>query len=111
MVLRWIALGAAALVGVSIVINLARGSMVRDLFSPAPEKAPPIVFDNGSARDVPPPPAPAAASGPAPKTYAPPGLMRKCVRGDKVTYSNLDCPPGFKESTVSQEGVTVVPSK
>ena len=35
--------------------------------------------------------------------------MRKCVRGDRVTYSNLTCPPGFRERTVSQDRVTVVP--
>ncbi len=36
--------------------------------------------------------------------------MRKCVRGDRVTYSNLTCPPGFRERTVSEDRVTVVPA-
>lgn len=111
MVVRLIAFGAAGLIAISMAFGAWRSGLLGQWFGPAPAKTPPIVFDNGSSRDMPPAPASTAASDAPVKTYAPPGLLRKCVRGDRVTYSNLDCPPGFKESTVSSEGVTVVPSK
>jgi hypothetical protein len=67
----------------------------------------PIVFDNGSVRDT----LPAPASAPSTVTVlSPPGVLRKCVRGDRVTYSNLTCPEGFRERTVSDDKLTVVPA-
>ncbi len=70
-----------------------------------------IVFDNGSVRDLAAPAAP-GASAPATKVteLSPPGAIRKCVRGDRVTYSNLTCPAGFRERPIKAEPVTVVPA-
>ena len=36
--------------------------------------------------------------------------MRKCVRGDQISYSNLTCPAGFRERPIKAEPVTVVPA-
>lgn len=76
-------------------------------FSPPAEPAKPIVFDNGTVRDTTPaPPAEAgAAAGPAP---LPRGVMRKCLRGAEVTYTDRECPPGFKERPVSGSQFSVV---
>ena len=78
--------------------------------SPAPVEPPrPIVFDNGSVRDVP-------ASAPAvpmkPRVaQSPPGRLRKCLQsGGGVVYSNLACPPGSRETEVRSDGVNVLPS-
>lgn len=101
--LAWIAVGVLAL---SLLIWLSRSAALRALLAPPPPKPAPIVFDNGSVRDQP-------ASGVVParpgKVLAPPGALRKCVRGDSTVYSNLTCPPGHKEMPVRQDGVTVVP--
>lgn len=43
--------------------------------------------------------APKAGSGP----------LRKCVNGQQVTYSNVDCPAGAKAQAVTGGSVTVVP--
>ncbi len=105
--LRLVALAAAAALLLSLAFSLWRGGSLRDWLRPTPGKAPEIVFDNGSVRDLP----QHAASQPSRvAALSPPGVLRKCVRGDQVTYSNLTCPPGFRERTVSQAGVTVVPA-
>lgn len=73
-----------------------------------PEPPPkPIVFDNGTVRDV----AGAASAAAAPVAQSlPMGTMRKCVRGSETQYTNVPCPAGFKELTVSGDRVTVVSS-
>jgi hypothetical protein len=50
-----------------------------------------------------PPPAPKGSS----KFRA--GELRKCVNGQQVSYSNVECPPGAKEQGVTAGAVTVVP--
>lgn len=59
-------------------------------------------------------PAPAAM----PSTSAAPGTsaakfrageLRKCVNGQQVAYTNVECPPGFKAQAVAAAAVTVVP--
>ncbi len=106
MLLRLIAALAFVAVLLSVGFSLWRGGSFRAWLTTTPDKPPEIVFDNGSVRDV---PAPAASAVQRTAALSPPGVMRKCVRGDRVTYSNLTCPAGFRERPVSQEGVTVVP--
>ena len=106
MLLRFIALAAAAALVLSIGFSLWRAGVFADWLRTRPDAPPPIVFDNGSVREL-----PQAASGPATvAALSPPGVLRKCVRGDRVTYSNLTCPPGFRERTVAQDKVNVVPA-
>lgn len=99
---------------VTLVACIAVGSIglknIAGWLSPAPvEKPRPIVFDNGSVRDLP-------ASVPAvplkPRVVqSPPGKLRKCLQPDGgVVYSNLTCPPGAKEAAVRSDGVNVVSS-
>ncbi len=108
MLLRVLALVGATALLLSIAFSVWRSGVVRSWLTTAPDTPPRIVFDNGSVRDVPQP----AASEPAKAAaLSPPGVLRKCVRGDRVSYSNLTCPPGFRERPVSQEGVTVLPAQ
>ena len=65
----------------------------------------PIVFDNGTVRDYTPA---SQASGAVAQIHQSPGLMRKCVKGIEVTYTNFACPQGFKEKTVASDRVTVL---
>jgi hypothetical protein len=75
--------------------------------APAPK---PIVFDNGTVREIGAvPPALAGSSARAMEQSLPNGVMRRCVRGKETTYTDVACPPGFKEKTVDKSRVTVVP--
>lgn len=49
---------------------------------------------------------PADASAP----QAQPGGLRKCVKGQEVSYTNAKCPGGFAEQAVTGGTVTVVPA-
>jgi len=104
MLLRAMGVIALAIVLASYIFSLHRDGVIRAwLTTPDAPKA--IVFDNGSVRDA----AGPAASEPTQTTVlSPPGALRKCVRGDRVTYSNLTCPPGFKEREVASDKVTVI---
>ncbi len=106
MLLRLLAAFALAAVLLSAGYSLWRSGAIGDWLAP-PAAPPAIAFDNGSARPAPPPPASGAQRVAA---LSPPGALRKCVRGDRVSYSNLTCPPGFVERPVAQDGVTVVPA-
>ena len=109
MLLRMLAaLGLLALLA-SVIFSLHRAGHFRAwLAGTADPKPREIVFDNGSVRDL---AAPAASAPPTKLTeLSPPGVMRKCVRGDRVTYSNLTCPAGFRERPIKAEAVTVVPA-
>lgn len=79
-----------------------------ELAAPPPPPAKAIVFDNGSVRQL----APAASqpvlqAGPAPLPH---GQMRRCTRRQETTYTNVPCPPGFKERAVDGSRVSVVES-
>ncbi|MEK8027599.1 MAG: hypothetical protein RLY78_521 [Pseudomonadota bacterium] len=107
MLLRRIAIGGA-LILLSIVIHtLGRQLPWRDWLQPAHTVRRPLVFDNGSVRD-----GLRASEGarlrPAPQAAA--GALRKCVRGERVTYSNLGCPDGHQERAVAADRVNVIES-
>jgi hypothetical protein len=106
MLLRLLAIAALAAVTLSVAFSMWRGGTFRDWLRTTPDKPPEIVFDNGSVRDLPLPPASAPSKG---ITLSPPGALRKCVRGEQVTYSNLTCPPGFREREIAKDRVTVIP--
>lgn len=54
---------------------------------------------------------PPALEGSLPKTASKfkSGELRKCVKGQQVSYANVDCPPGHRELAVTAE-VNVVPA-
>ena len=54
----------------------------------------PLVFDNGTVRQM---PEAASASG---SQALPPGRMRRCQRGSDTRYTDQPCPPGFRELSV-----------
>jgi hypothetical protein len=107
MLLRLLAAIGIRAILLSVAFSMWRGGVFRSWLTTTPDKPPEIVFDNGSVRDI---PGPAASSPSRTAALSPPGVMRKCVRGDRVTYSNLTCPPGFREKPVSRDGVTVLPA-
>lgn len=39
------------------------------------------------------------------------GGLRKCVKGDAVSYVDTPCPPGSKEQSIRKDLVTVVPAQ
>jgi hypothetical protein len=39
-----------------------------------------------------------------------PGGLRKCVKGQQVSYTNVECPPGHQELTVTTAPVNVLPA-
>lgn len=49
----------------------------------------------------------AASAGASPASSAP---LRKCIRGQAVSYSNVACPPGHTEQAVGAAPVTVLPA-
>jgi hypothetical protein len=74
-----------------------------------PEPAPRSVgLDNGSAREPAAPGKPVAGTSlPAPANL--PGQMKKCVRGQQVTYTDQPCEPGARVGTVTSDKLSVVP--
>ncbi len=101
----------SVLVGVALLFLLSgawryRHAVNEWLTPPPPPK--PILFDNGTVRQYAPP-----ASQPGGKAVVaalPPGVLRKCVRGSETSYTNLSCPPGFREKPVDGSRVSVVPA-
>lgn len=53
---------------------------------------------------------PAAESRPVAGAGARPGGLRKCVKGQQVSYTNVECPPGHSEQAVAAAPVTVLPA-
>ena len=108
MLLRAIGVLALLVLIGSYVFKLHRSGALQSWLNPAQSASKPIVFDNGSVRDQ--LYSPAASQPKQTAALSPPGALRKCVRGDRVTYSNLTCPAGFREQAVSAEPVSVVPA-
>ena len=69
-----------------------------------------IQFDNGTVREAPVPASPASAAS-AQVFEGEPGKLKKCLRGNTVTYTDQNCPPGTKAAAVTGGNVTVVPSE
>ncbi len=51
-----------------------------------------------------------SSAGPAGDAKARPGGLRKCVKGQEVSYTNAECPPGYRDQAVTGGSVTVVPA-
>lgn len=97
---------AALLIALSVAWG--KRQSLQALWAPPPAPAQPIQFDNGTVRDM------GGASDAAPSAAAAqpqfaPGAMRKCYKGQQVTYTNVVCPAGFKEAPVAGPPVNVVP--
>ena len=65
--------------------------------------APPITLP-----DLPRSESSAAAPTSASKSKFAPGAMRKCVKGQQVSYTNVECPAGTQEQAVTAAPVNVV---
>jgi hypothetical protein len=39
-----------------------------------------------------------------------PGGLRKCVKGQEISYTNAECPPGYRDLAVTAGSVTVLPA-
>ena len=39
-----------------------------------------------------------------------PGGLRKCVKGQQVAYTNVECPPGYQDQAVTAAPVNVLPA-
>ncbi len=102
MPLRAIALTALALFVAAVGWRYRNAEGLRSwLATPAATKAKPIVFDNGTVHA---PPVRASGAATAPAATG----LRKCLRGQTVSYTDQPCPPGSREAEVNRGSVTVV---
>jgi hypothetical protein len=102
--LKLLAWAAVLLIACSAVWSKREHPWVQALWSTVEPPPKPIQFDNGTVRQYAEPGS--AATGT--QATAPPGAMRKCVRGTQVTYTNFSCPSGFKEREVGGPPVNVL---
>ncbi|MEL4180723.1 hypothetical protein [Roseateles sp. PN1] len=104
MPLRYLLWIAIALLTLAAGWHVRNTEFVRDLINPGAGKARPIQFDNGSRREIAEPvkPPPGAAK-PLPQ-----GVMRKCLRGREVVYTDVACPAGYAQGDVSGGTVNTV---
>lgn len=100
---------AALLIGLSVAWG--KRQALSALWAPPPPAPKAIQFDNGTVRDLglPTDAASAAESAIAARPQYAPGAMRKCFKGQQVSYTNVACPPGHKEAPVAGPPVSVVP--
>ncbi len=105
MLMRTLSLTALALFVAAVGWRYRHAEWVQAVVGPpAPAKAKPIVFDNGTVR-APPVRASDAAAPPAATG------LRKCLRGQTISYTDQPCPPGSREAEMNRGAVTVVPGQ
>lgn len=51
-----------------------------------------------------------SSATPAGDAKARPGGLRKCVKGQEISYTNAECPPGYRDLPVTAGSVTVLPA-
>jgi hypothetical protein len=73
----------------------------------APLQAVPSSSQGGSITEAPPA---TDASPPKVRSKFRPGALRKCVNGQQVAYTNVECPPGTREQALGAAPVNVVPA-
>lgn len=101
---------ARVLIFVAVLFSIAttwryrNTDFVQGIVNPKTVKPLAIEFDNGTVRQYKEPDDRATAKAP-PK---PIGALRKCTKGAEVVYTNTFCPPGSKESELSNGTLTVV---
>lgn len=68
---------------------------IHAFLAPSPAARAPVVWDNGSVRD------PGVA---VPSRELPRGALRRCSRNQEAPlYTDLGCPPGWREAAVTQQ--------
>jgi len=67
-----------------------------------------IEFDNGTVRAS---RSASDASATSEQSRLPAGAMRKCQKGGQISYTDVTCPPGFKEMDVGGPPVNVLPAQ
>jgi hypothetical protein len=100
---------AAALVLITLSAIWAKRQVIQEwLKPPAPSTAKPIQFDNGTVREYGTTAERSASSGSSP---VPAGTMRKCFKGQQISYTNQACPPGYNEKAVAGPPINVLPGQ
>lgn len=89
----------------AVAWHFGSSDAVRQAFAPAPPPPPPFKFDNGTVRQYEPASAPDAGADTRP-VHA----LRKCARGKEVVYTDRPCAEGFRDLSISQGTVNVVPA-
>lgn len=106
--MKTIALGVGALLLLSTSWKYKDADVVQDfLHSNRAQAHPPIAFDNDRQGDL---SEPSTSPQPAGTRTGPTGV-RKCRQGEKIVYTDGDCPAGSREVTVNGGAVTVVPAQ
>jgi hypothetical protein len=103
MTLRALFIALAVLVAIGAAWS--KRQAVEALFSPSPPPPKAIKFDNGTVREY----GPSSTASAAPQATS--GGMRKCFKGQQVSYTNLECPPGSTEKPVAGPPVNVLPAQ
>ena len=99
----------AALALISLAAIWGKRDTMDDWLIPtATSIAKPIQFDNGTIRNYGNTSDRSSSSGSPP---VPPGTLRKCVKGQQVSYTNQTCPLGSNENPVAGPPVNVMPSQ
>ena len=103
MLLQRLFAGALLLLMLALAWKWRGADLARSATEVSATPAAPIKFDNGSVRDTTP------TVKVDPKTLpAPVGTLRKCIKGQQVTYTSDFCPAGTQERTLSKGTVNVV---
>jgi hypothetical protein len=76
-------------------------------FAPANALPKQIQFDNGSVRDNRPE---LAKSSISTQSQFSQGTLRKCIKDAQITYTDVACPPGYRERAVAGPPVNVMPA-
>jgi hypothetical protein len=98
MTLKRLVIGFALVFLAALAWRLRLLDVLTGLASPARPAPVQIKFDNGSVRDTTPTVKVDPKSLPAPI-----GVLRKCLHGQQVSYTNSFCPPGTHEAPLSSE--------
>ena len=104
MTLKAVFLAGVLVMLLALAWRLGASGAVEQWLYPPPVTSKPIVFDNGTVRQM-----PAPASAPTLVEHATaPGMARKCLSvgqqagkpGSRVTYTDSVCPPGTQQMTI-----------
>lgn len=94
----------ALLFSIAITWRYRNTDFIQGIVHPKTSKPLVIEFDNGTVRQYKEP----GDLGSAKAAPKPVGTLRKCKKGAEVVYTNTFCPPGSKESDLTNGTLNVV---
>jgi hypothetical protein len=97
---------AALLIALSVAWG--KRQSIQTLFAPPPPSPKPIQFDNGTVREFAPS---SSASSSSDRSQIASGGLRKCFKGQQISYTNMECPPGSTEKPVAGPPVNILPAQ